>query len=1044
MQQGVRTVVAGLVVAMLVAAAAGPGTVGAAADDVTFVESSIEDDTTWTAADGPYRIVQDVTVEADATLHVEPGTEIQLAEDIAVTVRGSLYANGTAARRISITGTPGAPANTQWTALRYAGGRSSRLVLHNATVRGGTDGIVVESGSGAITVADATFRSLLGSAIDVGDVASTPRVTVRRSTVRATGDHAIRADPAFGAAGTLSLSASPNDRDEVATHTLSFHPGVEVTADTLSLEYGGHADVSGVTAESVRRIGMDVDDDAAIDESLAGRVASVSTPGGGRIDVAFDGPVTVPGDARLVVAYGGVRNPLTRGVYPVHIGLSREGVSLLSDGVVARLNVGGVSERFVADRPDGPTRVAGLSVSDSRFVDVGGAAIFVDADRVTGLHISGTTIEGAAGSGIAVRARRMDGTFWYDTVSADDAAIAVAVRERASLDVYGAHLTDSATGLRLRQSGTVGPGTVVLSLRASTLADNRGAGLDADIDDADLVRSTVANTTVTGNGGAGLSLATWNVRGGSIRDTVITDNGRDGLSLRSRSVLDTTVTDNVVAGNGGDGVDIDATLSVRRLRMARNRITDNGGHAVALDAGLVVHETVVRANRLANNAGAGLTVRTPLTHAGTVTVADNLIAANSYGVLLTGVLGARVADNRIVFDTNAFADPIPMPDVRPGTAVRVAEGSAGAIVERGTTDVPLSRLVSSPTLDHQLESYVHGSTAVVLRTDGGSHARLNEDAAVAISSVDGGLPTGIALPKTGATNGSVVMTDNDVYGQERGLTVAIDPLVEANTTARIIVDRLRTVQAEDNFWGAPSGPYHGSILPSGEGDAVVTDAGWVDLIPYRTERIGPDYDRPTARIAAPESAVVGEPVTISGADSTATPGSIATYRFTVSGDPKPAQTTANLTFEMPHHAVAVSLAVEDSLGIDGAAPATATIEPVRPATTTTTPGSPPPTAPPTTEPPEIELVGGLLTLWGLFGALFYLGALVLGAAGMLATLRNEDPPVDGRVVQGLAGGGVVVWLIGGALSTGVLVSVGIAAGVLWGALTGGAYVLATR
>lgn len=1041
MHERLRWALATLVVVGLVTATvAGPVAAADTAGGVTFVQSSITSDETWTPAGGPYRIVQDVRVGPGATLTVAPGTEVQLAEDITLTVAGSLVVDGTAENRVAIGGTPGAPADTEWDTIRYVGGRDSRLLLQNATVSGGTDAITVDSGAGRVGIYDATIRDVAASALTAGDAPTTPPITIERSTIAGVGGHAIQATPGDGAVDAVSVAVTPADRDHTATHTVSLSPGVEVTADELTLDYGSHGSLADVRRDSIRRIGIDDEGDARIDESLSDRVASVAAGEHG-LRITFDGDVTVPGDGRLVVAYRNVRNPRTRGVYPVTVQLRRQGVAQLARGVDAPLAIGGVR---TATRRREDTRVGPLRIADTTIRDVDGAGLFLDADRATDLHLYGDTVASAGGSAIAVRAKRADLSTWYADASARDAAISLAFRQRATLEGYGNRLHDSETGIRIRQSGAVA-GTLRTTLRHDELVDNARYGIDARATDADLVGARIANATVARNGRGGAVFDTRSVREVTVVDDDVVDNAGVGLRLAGRTVTG-RIAGNALARNAGDGIAVDPSLAARQLTVADNVVEDGGGHAVAVRSGLVVHRTEIRNNRLTNNAGAGVVVASPLTHAGVVNVTDNVVAANAYGVLVRGALGTRIAGNEIVFNTNAYADPVSVAGVRPGTGVAVAEGPAGAILRQGATRVPLADLVANPSVDRQLEtSAFRPGTAVVLRTDGDSHARLREPAALAIRRVSEDIPTGIALPKANETPVGVTLADNDVYGQPRGLAVDVAPLVDANTTARIIVDRLRTVRAEANYWGAASGPYHRSILPAGEGDAVVTEQGWVDFVPFRTDPVGPRYARPVARLDAPANATVGSTVRVSGANASATPGSVARYHYGVNGSQRAVRSSPDISVEVGDRPVSISLAVEDDLGIDGASAATATIAPSPKPTTTTAPSTtttaPPPTVSP---PPRVGLVGGLLSLWGLLGGLFYLLALGLGAFGMALTLQNRTPPVGGWAVQGLAATGVLVWVLAGLLGPRVLLWVGVVGALAWGALTGGAYLLATR
>ncbi|RDZ38602.1 hypothetical protein, partial [Haloferax sp. Atlit-16N] len=58
------------------------GPAAAAPPAVTFVETPIQSDTTWTADEGPYRLIRSVAIEPGATHTIRPGTEVQLAEGV--------------------------------------------------------------------------------------------------------------------------------------------------------------------------------------------------------------------------------------------------------------------------------------------------------------------------------------------------------------------------------------------------------------------------------------------------------------------------------------------------------------------------------------------------------------------------------------------------------------------------------------------------------------------------------------------------------------------------------------------------------------------------------------------------------------------------------------------------------------------------------------------------------------------------------------------------------------------------------------------------
>ncbi|RLM54010.1 right-handed parallel beta-helix repeat-containing protein [Halobellus sp. Atlit-31R] len=1046
---GTQTTVAVLVAATLLASLVlGPVAASATGEDITFVESPITTDTTWTPTEGPYRIIQDVDVAPGATLTIEPGTTVQLAERITVTVRGSLYANGTAAERVTIARSAGAAPDRRWASIRYDGNEASRLALRNTTLTGGVEGVTVASSEGSIAVVDSAMRDFTTAAVSVGSVTATPSITIDGSTIEAIGGHAIRASPGLGATDEVTLEAAPDDRSERSIHTLSLHPGVGVSTDTIALRYPSASNVANVTPESVRRLGIDPDRDGLVDRPLFQYVQNVSTTGD-RIRVSFNRTVRIRSSDRLLLEYDDVVNPETRGIYPVDVSLLEGGVPQLSDGVRAEYAVGGVTAPFRPSEPT-PTRVRGLTVRQSQFRDVAGTSVFVAADRVTGLRVVGTRVDETSGSGVAVRAKRSESSFWYNDLAATEAGIAVEALSRTTLTGYENRISGGETGIRIRQSSARLRQPANVTLRRNTISNTAGHGVDVTTRTVEVDLRATKNT-LRDTGRDGIHLSNWILRRGTIEGNRITDSGDDGLSVDGSLVANAAIADNEITASGGDGLAIHTRAAARRLAIRNNTLTDGRGHGLAVQTDLVVENLTIDANRLANNAGAGLLVSSPVTHSGTAVATNNVVGANAYGIVVRGIVETTVRNNDVVFNTNAFAEPVPLAGVTPGTGIYVAEGPAGVIVNQANAEIPLEDLVANPSLNQELTiARLWDDTVIVLRSDAASEARAAEASALTIRRVGESLPTGIAIPKTGSANDTVRIVRNDVYGQERGLTVDVETLIAANTTARILTDQIRTVHAEANYWGSDGGPYHGSILPEGEGNAVVTKQGWADFVPFRTEPHGPRYARPTPRVDVPATAAPDREVELSGTASTteSVSGPVTRYRYVVDGTAQPVQSTPSRVVVMPDARLSVTLAVEDALGIDSGNATTGTIdrqtEPTSTATATarptTGPGTPTAVSPaPGSEP---TVLGSLGSFWGVVGAAFYLAALLLGGYGMALTFRNRAPPVDGLQIQALAGVGVLVWVVTGLLGPGPLVGVGIAGALSWGVLTGVAYVLA--
>ncbi len=71
---------------------------------------------------------------------------------------------------------------------------------------------------------------------------------------------------------------------------------------------------------------------------------------------------------------------------------------------------------------------------------------------------------------------------------------------------------------------------------------------------------------------------------------------------------------------------------------------------------------------------------------------------------------------------------------------------------------------------------------------------------------------------------------NDIYGNEMGMDVTLNA----------------TVNAEQNYWGDPSGPYHELLNPAGKGDSVGGNGVNLDFIFYLTKPVGYTNAPPTA------------------------------------------------------------------------------------------------------------------------------------------------------------------------------------------------------
>jgi parallel beta-helix repeat protein len=1036
--------------------------------DVTYVEDNIAEDTTWTAEEGPYRIAADITVEEGATLVVEPGTTVQPASDISITVEGNLSAEGTAEAPISVSPAPQAPDRVRWATIRYEGSSQSSLSLAHVTLERATNALTVGSSVGRIDVDEATVRTVSENGIRVVDDAGTPALTVEDSTFTDIGERGVAVTPGMGAVGESSVTSNSSEPGNRTEHQLALTPGADVTMDTFRVSYRGHGNVDEVKRESLRAFGLDLNGDGTVDRSLLPLVASVGTPQSNAYEIRLGRAVIVPADAAVRVAYNDTVNPRTYGTYPVAVDFRTNGVSQTATTTLPfDLRSSGESP----DQHSAESRATRVSVTGSTFESIGQQGVFVAADVTRRVRIAGNTFSNSRGSGISLRGRAVDSiTVDRNRISAvgpDADGVRVATRRTSNADLRKNRISeaDAGIGLYVRNENADG-----IRVTGNTVTDSTtGVRVRQRVSYyAHHFSMTLADNTVSNNDRHGVSVVTdsTRLRAVTVRDNTITGNGETGLLLDGNTLSRIAVRDNVVEDND-DGLRIRADRFVNS-RVVNNTIAENRGHGLSARTSLVVHNVSIADNRALDNAGIGLNVDNQLTHAGAVTLTRNVVAANAYGIRLAGAFGGRIRNNTVVYNTYGLDAPTRVGEYRPGTGIIVEEGEAGAIFRTGEVSEALVELVDDPEVESQLEGRPPDEYTVVLRPNRSGYVWKGNDSALAVRSLSEDLPTGVVLGKADENRHGVVVSENDVYGHDRGMTVDVETLVDANTTTRLFVDATRTVVAERNYWGAEDGPTHASIHPEGTGDRIVTRSGWVDFVPVASSPFGPRYHRPVANVSvSPSAATVGDSVVVSGRASSDADGRVATYRFVVAGPDGNRIASSPIRSASPNATVSVaetgrytvSLVVADEMGIESADSATETVT-VRERGATTTASSEPEsesaaesasgtatastnatTSTNTTAQPPATAETGLFsgsalftTLGGLLGFVFYGAALALGGFGVVQTVRQEGVPVSGRTINALAGAGVLVWVGSGLLGTEGLLAVGVGGGALWGAL----------
>jgi len=123
-----------------------------------------------------------------------------------------------------------------------------------------------------------------------------------------------------------------------------------------------------------------------------------------------------------------------------------------------------------------------------------------------------------------------------------------------------------------------------------------------------------------------------------------------------------------------------------------------------------------------------------------------------------------------------------------------------------------------------------------------------------------------------------------------------------------------TVNAEHNYWGDETGPYHESVNPEGKGNKVNGDGTDLDFIPWLSSPVGTINERPTAVLKADKTEVwINETVTLDASQSY-DDGEIVYYFFDF-GDGTNSSWTTTSVVKHKYTVYNVTLIVMDDFGV---------------------------------------------------------------------------------------------------------------------------------
>ena len=85
----------------------------------TSVSGTISSNTTWTLANSPYTVTNDITVDSGVTLTIEPGVEVKFDAGKKLEVEGTLIARGTSSDKITFTSSAASPSAGDWGFIQF-------------------------------------------------------------------------------------------------------------------------------------------------------------------------------------------------------------------------------------------------------------------------------------------------------------------------------------------------------------------------------------------------------------------------------------------------------------------------------------------------------------------------------------------------------------------------------------------------------------------------------------------------------------------------------------------------------------------------------------------------------------------------------------------------------------------------------------------------------------------------------------------------------------------------------------------------------------
>jgi len=361
-------------------------------------------------------------------------------------------------------------------------------------------------------------------------------------------------------------------------------------------------------------------------------------------------------------------------------------------------------------------------------------------------------------------------------------------------------------------------------------------------------------------------------------------------SYAPHNVSGISIVDNTISFNQGDGIYLysygDNDAYVYNVTILSNNVTSNGGSGIHLSSeanynNAYIHDAILSSNTILSNGGFGIYLRSDSfsSFIYNVVISYNVISdcpvqhaihlyCNSY--YGASIYNVTILSNTALFNGFCGIDFYVFQQATGGSIHDVVVSSNTVLsnlgwgVSLGATGgsifnvVIASNTVSSNNLGGIFaNAQDHGMSMFGLELDNNTVSANNQQGICISGGVNANLthnsvsynPFGVFYDETQENQASY----NDIYNNSYGMNVAGGA----------------TVNAEYNYWGHSTGPYHQSLNPEGEGNPVNGNGIDLDFIPFLTSPVGTINQRPVAILEADKTNPnVGETVTFDASGST--------------------------------------------------------------------------------------------------------------------------------------------------------------------------------